>query len=647
TYNVNTTADLADGGPLSSTHCAPDPQPQVGSCSIRSAIQQANAAASGTITQINVPANANPYIITIDKTACTNDGDACGDFNVSSAIVLTGAGQASTIIDGPLEFQDRVFRVEPAGNLMMSGVTIEKGRTPGSSNCTGNSNHPGAGGGIEVLGQLSLQASTVINNHAGFLGGGIAEAGNAASTTTLDNVTVKGNTAQQGGGAAQCGGPGTLTINNSVVTENVADGYAAGVDEDSGGIVNITNSKISKNTATGARRFAADVGGVAEDGGGTVTITGSTIDGNTSDSQAGGVVEDGGGVLKISQSVVSNNTARDSAAGIYLDGSGTITLDHLEVFGNTALGTASTGRSAFLGGGGGITDDGGDAITMSDVYVHDNTASHGAGMLFDGAGTTNMTNVTVSNNKTALLGNEGGAQDGFGGGILVDGAQLLTVVNSTVSGNTSASQGGGIMWQNGISTKPSSLSFVTIADNTAAVGGQNLQLLDKAVVNLRATIVSGSAANCGGGTAPVSQGFNLDSGSSCQLGQTGDQSNANPRLAALANNGGFEPTRALNAGSPAIDAVSTGCPPPSTDQRGVTRPQGTRCDVGAFEAVPAPPTSAAGPATVPGLPLAGGRWSDPAASIGAWLGLGALLATVAVAGGTRSSRRRRRGPRRT
>jgi hypothetical protein len=44
------------------------------------------------------------------------------------------------------------------------------------------------------------------------------------------------------------------------------------------------------------------------------------------------------------------------------------------------------------------------------------------------------------------------------------------------------------------------------------------------------------------------------------------------------------------AGSPAIDLVpSTGAGCAATDQRGITRPQGSACDAGAYEAVPAAP----------------------------------------------------------
>jgi uncharacterized repeat protein (TIGR01451 family) len=60
---------------------------------------------------------------------------------------------------------------------------------------------------------------------------------------------------------------------------------------------------------------------------------------------------------------------------------------------------------------------------------------------------------------------------------------------------------------------------------------------------------------------------------------------AEPRLGPLAPNGGLTATMALLPGSPALNA-GVACPPPATDQRGVSRPQGAACDVGAFESRP-------------------------------------------------------------
>ena len=55
-----------------------------------------------------------------------------------------------------------------------------------------------------------------------------------------------------------------------------------------------------------------------------------------------------------------------------------------------------------------------------------------------------------------------------------------------------------------------------------------------------------------------------------------------PKLGALALNGGPTRTHALLSGSPAIDAASSAdCP--AKDQRGVTRPQGAGCDMGSYE----------------------------------------------------------------
>jgi hypothetical protein len=80
--------------------------------------------------------------------------------------------------------------------------------------------------------------------------------------------------------------------------------------------------------------------------------------------------------------------------------------------------------------------------------------------------------------------------------------------------------------------------------------------------------------------------------------------NADPQLSELADNGGPTQTMALQAGSAAIDAINivngscndTGV---TGDQRGVTRPQGTKCDIGAFELEQAAPTSTPTPTNTP------------------------------------------------
>jgi hypothetical protein len=122
----------------------------------------------------------------------------------------------------------------------------------------------------------------------------------------------------------------------------------------------------------------------------------------------------------------------------------------------------------------------------------------------------------------------------------------------------------------------------------AATGG-NLQL--NVGVQLRNTILSAGAAmagreNCS--AAGTSLGHNLEdtTPSQCGLrGSLGDQFGTNPLLGPLAANGGLTQTIAPLAISPAIDALQgNGCP--ATDQRGVARPQGAACDVGAYETAP-------------------------------------------------------------
>jgi hypothetical protein len=119
---------------------------------------------------------------------------------------------------------------------------------------------------------------------------------------------------------------------------------------------------------------------------------------------------------------------------------------------------------------------------------------------------------------------------------------------------------------------------VTVAGNSGSSAIDNI-----ATLNTRNSIFSNApGGNCS--AALTSQGSNLESADECGLHAAGDQVGKEPMLGPLADNGGQTDTLALLSGSPAIDR-GTACPP--TDQRGVARPQGAACDVGAFELVPA------------------------------------------------------------
>jgi len=102
------------------------------------------------------------------------------------------------------------------------------------------------------------------------------------------------------------------------------------------------------------------------------------------------------------------------------------------------------------------------------------------------------------------------------------------------------------------------------------------------------TILSGPCNNQG---TLVSAGYNIETGTSCTFTSTGDQQNIDPLLLALADNGGFTQTMAINSMSPAYNsgnpATPSGTPPAceTIDQRDISRPKSIACDIGAFELV--------------------------------------------------------------
>jgi hypothetical protein len=178
-----------------------------------------------------------------------------------------------------------------------------------------------------------------------------------------------------------------------------------------------------------------------------------------------------------------------------------------------------------------------------------------------------VTNSTFSDNSAT----------NDGGGISNDGT--LTVTNSTFSGNSASSGGGASSYDNTLTVINS-----TFSGNSGASGG-GIYNSSSSMLNYFNTIIANSTSggDCVNSGAIGTNTTNLVEDGSCSAALSGD-----PHLDVLADNGGPTQTMKLLAGSPAIDAgdnaTCAAAPVNNLDQRGITRPQDSHCDIGAFEA---------------------------------------------------------------
>jgi hypothetical protein len=240
--------------------------------------------------------------------------------------------------------------------------------------------------------------------------------------------------------------------------------------------------------------------------------------------------------------------------------------------GTVAIGglTIAEGRAAGTNGGGIQLDAG--ALTLTGVALRGNTAGASGGGLATNGGTTALID------RSAVSGNTAGA---FGGGLASGGA--LLVKNSTISGNA-ALVGGALSNLNAGVT--ATLDFATVVGNSP----QGLFTGVGAITALGRSVVAGNAAiDCAGPHTSLGHNVVGQSGG-CPATGPGDAAHAGTLatlVGPLAANGGPTPTHALPIGSPAVDRVPTDlCVGVAGDQRGVARPQGARCDSGAFELAP-------------------------------------------------------------
>jgi len=369
------------------------------------------------------------------------------------------------------------------------------------------------------------------------------------------NLTVRRDT---GGNYRICKVSITATVTISGL--RISNGRVA--DDHGGGIYNVGTLTLTNSTVNGSNAYLG--GGIYNTG--TLTLTNSIVSDNSA--EHGGGIDNDSGTVELINSIVSDNSA-EHGGGIDND-SGTVELINSTVSGNSA------------DYGGGIYNDGMLTLEYSTVYGNEATS--------DGGGISNSNGGAVELINSAVNGNEAISD---GGGIFNDPNSMAELTNSTVSDNESGADGGGIYNAGTLRLNNSTIGKY----NFASGSGGGIWNDNNSTASFKNSIVARNIANsagpdCYNAATLISLGYNLvGDDSDCSFTtQTGDQVNVDPLLGDLRDNGGPTETHALLLGSPAFDAIPIGSctdhlgTPITADQRGVTRPQGCACDIGAYEA---------------------------------------------------------------
>ncbi len=244
---------------------------------------------------------------------------------------------------------------------------------------------------------------------AGYEGTGGAVLVGSSASAMLRNCTISGNTAVEGGGAAE--EYGTLAIANCVISNNHATGGGGGV-SGQGGSVTISGSVVSSNHAT-------DGGGIDAGDYSSATVSSTPVTSNTADSSGGGLAVRFGANVTLLGSSISFNTA--------LDGGGIFSYGHLAAIGgfiayNSATGDPNPPPPTFDGPGRGY----GGGVYQNDCQFGGNTF-----------GTASFVGGTIRNNTAS-----------FGAGLAVQCTAHARLTGTSVFQNVAARQGGGA-WVSG------------------------------------------------------------------------------------------------------------------------------------------------------------------------------------------------------
>ncbi|MBN1440341.1 MAG: hypothetical protein JW929_13115 [Anaerolineales bacterium] len=471
----------------------------------------------------------------------------------------------------------------------MDYVTIDR-NTGGGLRLTGGSldlNHGGVadnavfsdGGGIylSMAGNPDIRNTTIEGNTSGQNGGGLYLWGLPGTMLIMENCTFDGNYGYDGGGIYIDAGTSHLAA--STLINNRAKRHGGGV------FVNDNNNPafwVEEGTVIGRigeGNIASSAPAAGGLGGGIyntkqLNISESSIEGNTGD----GIYSEQGNLI-LHNSVIRSNTRNGIIsynAGVGSPATTSVHIEDTQIRENAGTGLAETGgaltmeRAVIQANHAGGLRLSGVNLSIADSTVSENTNSGPGGGLWAELCNGTLENSTFTENISY--------QDGGGMYLALGDSHILTLHNVTISSNYTQHYGGGVL----VASGESFFIHVTITKNIQSSGGFYKAYGANATF-INSIIAENPLHNCVGHPLSISGGHNLDDDNSCGFTLPGDLSGVAAGLGPLQDNGGNTYTHALLPGSPAIDAAGdAACLP--TDQRGILRPQGLHCDMGAFEA---------------------------------------------------------------
>ena len=431
---------------------------------------------------IGLPAMALGATLKVD-----NGNSACSDTKGAPFCKVQAAINAASAGD----------RIEIAPGSYIESLTIDRNLTL-------------AGAGISTVeaacdGQTNLLGAPAVSVSSGII-------------ATLTKVTVKGGTAQQGGGILNSG---VLFVSDSEVCKNLAFGQSGGIYD--AGALSLQHVQVYGNEQAS---FGVDGGGPFVQSNGVALVTNSSFTGNHV-TRGGAIFTEPRGTLVIRRSTLTETVSDDtqmsvSSQGAGISNSGLAIVDETTIEHGTAV-TKSQGR------GGGIYNEGNLILTRSLLYDND----------------IELQEPTEQPSSPGPV---------FGAGLYNSG--VAAIASSTLSGNLF--DGAPLGFGAGIAnTGMLSLSKVTITKNVVKTGPTVVNgagiYLDGGVVTMRNSIIAGQIGpDCN--DAVTSDGYNIDGDGTCGLGVNDQSSVANPGLLPLDDYGGPTLTHNLADDSPAIDA---------------------------------------------------------------------------------------------